>query len=158
MGCSLHMPRWSAIGGAGAVGVAVGSGHGPMVIEGPPREARSMLTTTRPGSLVCGVDSSAHAPDVAAVAARLADRLGLRLRLVHSADSNVYVDGERGRDALMRGRQLLDGLGAHDSAADRVVDLGHPAELLRAAIDETTALAVVGSRGRGPGRVALLGS
>ena len=117
-----------------------------------------MLTPTRPDSLLRGVDDSAHAPDVVAVAARLAERLGLRLRLVHSANSNVYLHGERRRDALTRGRELLGGLGGHGSAADRVVDLGHPAELLRAVIDEKTALAVVGSRGRGPGRAALLGS
>ena len=117
-----------------------------------------MLTTTRPDSLVCGVDDSPHAPEVVAVATRLADTLGLRLRLVHSANSNLYLDGGRAHDALRRGRELLDRLGAHDSAADRVVDLGPPADLLRAVIGEKTALAVVGSRGHGPGRAAVLGS
>ena len=92
-----------------------------------------MLTTTRPDSLVCGVDDSAHAADVVAVAAGLAERLGLRLRLVHSASSHVYLDGELAGEALKRGRELLDALGPHDSTTDRVVDLGRPAELLRAA-------------------------
>src|SRR4051794_14518328 len=101
MGCCLHLPGWSA-------GPSLGSGHGPMVSEGSPREARSMLTTTRRDSLVCGVDDSAHAADVVAVAARLAERLGLRLRLVHSASSHVYLDGELAREALRRGRELLD--------------------------------------------------
>src|SRR4051812_26180107 len=79
-----------------------------------------MQPTTQPATLVCGVDDSPHAADVQAFARALADRLDLRLRLVHA--------------------------------------LGDPAELLLQALNEGAALAVVGSRGRGPGRAALLGS
>jgi|tagenome__1003787_1003787.scaffolds.fasta_scaffold20978254_5 nucleotide-binding universal stress UspA family protein len=117
-----------------------------------------MLTTTRSDSLVCGVDDSAHARDVVTVAAGLAERLGLRLRLVHSVHPNVFLAGERRDTALRRGQELLERLDAHDRAQDRVVDLGSPARLLRAVLDDNAALAVVGSRGRGPGRAALLGS
>ena len=117
-----------------------------------------MHTTREPGSLVCGVDDSPHAGDVVAVATTLAKRLGLRLRLVHSPDPDGFLVGQRRRDALRRGEELLDGLGANDSTVDRVVDLGNPAGLLRAVIGDDAALAVLGTRGRGPGRVALLGS
>jgi len=117
-----------------------------------------MHTTTRPDSLVCGVDDSPHATEVVAVAAALAEQLGLRLRLVHSPDPNVFLIGQPRRDALRRGEELLDALGANDSTVDRVVELGSPAGLLRAVIAEDAALAVVGTRGRGPGRAALLGS
>jgi nucleotide-binding universal stress UspA family protein len=117
-----------------------------------------MPTTTPADSLVCGVDDSPHATDVVAVAAGLSERLGLRLRLVHSAHANVFLDGARHRDAITRGQELLDGFGVNDKAEDRVVDIGDPAELLRAVIGEGAALAVVGSRGRGPGAAAFLGS
>jgi len=117
-----------------------------------------MSTTIQPDSLVCGVDDSPHAPDVVAVAAGLSERLGLRLHLVLSAHPNVFLDGGRARDALLRGQQLLDRLGAKDRPEDRVVELGDPAEVLRAVLDEGAALAVVGSRGHGPGAAAFLGS
>lgn len=117
----------------------------------------SSINTT-PDALVCGVDDSPHAVNVVAVAASLAHQLGLRLRLVHSADPDVFQHGSRRRRALARGRELLADLGADPDDDDHVVELGDPARLLHAVVEEGAALAVVGSRGRGPARAALLGS
>jgi len=117
-----------------------------------------MQPTTRPATLVCGVDDSHHAAAVVAFALALAERLELRLRLVHSVHPDVFLVGEPRRVALRRGEALLDELGATDSADDRVVELGNPIALLLRALNEGAALAVIGSRGRGPRRAALLGS
>jgi nucleotide-binding universal stress UspA family protein len=117
-----------------------------------------MQPTTHPTTLVCGVDDSPHAADVVAFARALAERLELRLRLVHSVHPDGFLAGEPRRDALRRGEALLDELGATTRADDRIVELGDPIELLLHALNEGAALAVVGSRGRGPGRAALLGS
>ena len=117
-----------------------------------------MDPTTHPAALVCGVDDSPHAADVVAFARTLAERLGLRLRLVHSVHPDGFLAGEPRRDALRRGEALLDALGATDGADERIVELGDPIELLLQALNEGAALGVVGSRGRGPARAALLGS
>jgi nucleotide-binding universal stress UspA family protein len=117
-----------------------------------------MQPTTHPATLVCGVDDSPHAADVVAFARALAERLELRLRLVHSVHPDGFLAGEPRRDALRRGEALLDALGATDSADERIVELGDPIELLLQTLNDGAALAVVGSRGRGPGRAALLGS
>ena len=111
-----------------------------------------------PSALVCGVDDSPHAADVVAFARALAERLELRLRLVHSVHPDGFLAGEPRRDALRRGEALLDALGATDGADERIVELGDPIELLLQTLNDGAALAVVGSRGRGPGRAALLGS
>lgn len=115
------------------------------------------MATTFPDSLICGVDDRPHAARVVAVATALAERLGVRLRLVHSVHPDVFLAGDERRDALRRGEALLNLLSA-DHAADRVVALGDPAELLQEVVDEGAALAVVGSRGRGSARAALVGS
>ena len=115
----------------------------------------STISTSR-RSLVCGVDCSPHAATVVALAADLADRLKLRLRLVHSPNPEVFHTGRHRREELARGAALLDSFGV--DADEHVVQLGDPAQLLAAVIDEDAAIAVVGSRGRGPARAALLGS
>lgn len=107
-------------------------------------------------SIVCGVDSSAHAATVVALAATLADRLGLHLRLVHSTSPDVFLDEERRRAAVSRGRSLLASFGIHN--AEQIVRFGHPAAVLADAMTDDTALVVVGSRGRRAARAALLGS
>jgi nucleotide-binding universal stress UspA family protein len=114
-----------------------------------------MQPTTRPATLVCGVDDSPHAADVVAFARALAERLQLRLCLVHSVHPDGFLAGEPRLDALRRGDDLLDAL---DASEDRVVELGDPAELLLETLRDGAEMAVVGSRGRGPGRIALLGS
>jgi len=109
-----------------------------------------------PRSIVCGVDGTPHAAAVAALAAALADRLGLRVRLVHSPSADVFLVGERRRAAIARGAALLAAFGTrHD---ERIVRLGPAADVLADAITTDTAFAVVGSRGHGAARAALLGS
>jgi nucleotide-binding universal stress UspA family protein len=110
-----------------------------------------------PDSLVCGVDDSSHAAAVVVLAADLAARLGLRLRLVHSPSTDVYLVGQPRRAALNRGASLLASFGAQ-SDDDHIVEIGDPTDVLAAVISEDAALAVVGSRGRGPTRAAVLGS
>jgi nucleotide-binding universal stress UspA family protein len=119
-----------------------------------------MHSLDRTDTLVCGVDDSAHAATVAGFAAALAHRLGLRLRLVHSVHPDGFLAGDDRRHALRRGEELLDTLAPDQDAGagDRVVELGDPVELVLSVLGEGTELAVVGSRGRGPGRAALLGS
>lgn len=114
-------------------------------------------TTERPPSLVCGIDGSSHDARVVALAAALADRLGLRLRFVHSPDPDVFRVGEQRREALSRGAALVASYGGRRDE-DHVVQLGDPAHILAAVIAEDAALAVIGSRGRRPARAALLGS
>jgi nucleotide-binding universal stress UspA family protein len=114
--------------------------------------------TTYDERIVCGVDDSSAAANVLAVATQLADALGLRLTLVHSPYPDVFLAGEERRAALSRGEALLDRLAPEVPAADRIVEIGDPAKLLRAVLDDGAALGVVGSRGRGAARAALLGS
>jgi nucleotide-binding universal stress UspA family protein len=108
--------------------------------------------------IVCGVDSSDSATDVIAVASQIADAIGLRLTLVHSAYPDVFLTGERRRTALRHGEALLERLAPDVPAADRVVEIGDPADLLRAVLEDGAALGVVGSRGRGAASAAFLGS
>lgn len=117
-----------------------------------------MATTQTPRRLVCGLDDSEHAPVVASVATELAARLDLRLCVVHSADPDLRIVGDRRRRLLRDGEELLDELLGRGVPHDRIVDLGEPASLLRDVLAEGAALAVVGSRGRGPIRAAAFGS
>jgi len=108
--------------------------------------------------LVCGVDDSPAAANVVAVATQLAEVLGLRLTLVHSPHPGVFLVGPHRQAALDRGRALLDRLAPHVPAVDRVIEIGDPAQLLRAVLEDTGALGVVGSRGHGAAVAALRGS
>ena len=117
-----------------------------------------MSTYERGARLVCGVDDSEHAADVVAVASQLAARLGLRLQVVHSAHRDVYVVGREREALLAAGMAFVSDLAPALQDEDRIVELGDPANLLHAALNEGAALAVVGSRGVGATRTALLGS
>ena len=101
-----------------------------------------------PGPLVCGVDGSEPSQAALRVATRLADELHASLTLV-----SVCADGTESSEWLTAMRV---------SAADDVERLtasGDPAEVLtQAASERNAALLVVGSRGRGPMRAAVLGS
>jgi nucleotide-binding universal stress UspA family protein len=108
--------------------------------------------------LVCGLDDSDAAANVLATATALAAALGLRLTLVHSPHPDLFLAACRRRAALRRGQALLARLAADVPAADRVVEIGDPVVLLRAVLEDRAALAVIGSRGRGAARAALLGS
>jgi nucleotide-binding universal stress UspA family protein len=116
-----------------------------------------MSFTSSSDTLVCGVAALSQARDVVAFAGELAERLSLRLRLVHSVHPDVFVTGDRRRALLREGAEALDALVA-DRSAERIVELGDPIALLEAVLDEGAYLAVLGSRGRGPARAALAGS
>lgn len=119
--------------------------------------------------LVCGVDDSRGSWDAARCAKAMADRLAAGLLLVHVAHVPV-VPGASGipsarqelHDCTVKeARRLLErvtaGVGCHD--AEQRVELGEPVHrLIRVAEERQALLLVVGSRGRGALRAALLGS
>ena len=126
-------------------------------------------------SIVCGVDGSADSQAALQVAARLADRLKLRLVVAHVAEpafvpyaAAAPFGGIAGRHALMEEvesqeevaerllEQVVAAAGVH---ADRHAAVGVPAERLAEIADDVDAeLIVVGSRGRGAFKAAFLGS
>lgn len=123
-------------------------------------------------SIVCGVDGSAGSEAALAVAAELSEGLGARLVLAHVAD-HVPAYTTVGPIAAMsppapmtvsvkeaRGRLLAEMAEAAglEEAEQRVVS-GIAAERLADLADEEGAdMIVVGSRGRGSFKTALLGS
>ena len=108
--------------------------------------------TASGGMLVCGIDRSQAAPAVALVAAKLAQRLELGLVVVSAL--------ERGEEApsfdleLAEARDHLQG-----SSPELIAREDDPVELLsRVSRDVDAEMIVVGSRGHGAVRRALLGS
>lgn len=124
-------------------------------------------------SIVCGIDASAHARAALEVAAALAERLKLRLVLVHAVPAptpdlllapparvpaNVKEIDLIGHDA---GAALVAQAAEahHVPGGERRLEDGHPAERLCAlAHHEQAEFVVVGSRGTGALRAAILGS
>jgi nucleotide-binding universal stress UspA family protein len=105
-----------------------------------------------PPSVVCGVDGSRHAWAAAHLASDLARRLGLGLELVHVSGAGEASD-------LSRARSLRDdlcrGLGRGDLPLR--LETGRVGERLLA-VAGGAAMLVVGTRGNGALRRALLGS
>ena len=125
-------------------------------------------------SIVCGVDGSADSEAALAVAAELAEGLGARLVLAHVTDhvpayAAVGPMAAMPRPAPMAVIEGINETGARlvaemaqaaglEEAEQRVVS-GIAAERLADVADEQMAdMIVVGSRGRGAFKAALLGS
>jgi nucleotide-binding universal stress UspA family protein len=105
------------------------------------------------GGIVCGVDGSNAAAAVAVMAAGLARALDVPLTLV-SADA-PHADGtwsERALTTASAHARLAPQLGCVGAVGDAAQ------ELARVAFEHDAALLVVGSRGRGPLRSAMVGS
>lgn len=119
--------------------------------------------------VICGVDDSTGAREAARVAARLAGAVEAELLLIHVAEIPVVPGASGvpgGREELRAfvcedAEQLLERVAADAGlgwAATRVC-LGPPVDTLaRVAVEEEAALLVVGCRGQGHLRTALLGS
>jgi nucleotide-binding universal stress UspA family protein len=115
--------------------------------------------------LICGVDDSEPARDATHVATDLSERLGLELVLAHvisRAAVGRRPAPEELRPARQAGFDALKRAAGGETVRQRAavaMEVGDPAEVLvRLADDDRTALVVVGSRGRGALRGAILGS
>jgi nucleotide-binding universal stress UspA family protein len=111
------------------------------------------------GTVVCGVNESRGARDVARVAGALSEQLDLRLVLAHVGDGFTVADGTVGDDesvttvqARKGSKRLLDQLAAEQrlQGADQRIEVGDPAERLgQIAAEEGAALILVGARAQG---------
>ena len=122
------------------------------------------------GTLVCAVDDSAEARAALRVATRLAGSLDAALVLAHVVEP-LYAPGtsaapgaadELHRQEREEAQELVARLAREEGIpadAELRVEVGKPAERLRdLASQHEHPLLVVGSRGRGAARSALLGS
>lgn len=134
-------------------------------------EERVGRNDDRAGSdaVVCGLDGSAEAHSAARVAKLLADRLDLRLVLVCVAAPVTQPGVSAARhgqerladDERREAERLLGEAAAEIEAPDAElrVEFGSAADgILRVAEAEEAAFVVVGTRGRGGVKAALLGS
>lgn len=135
----------------------------PMAAAGGRRQARGMADSLH---IVCGIDGSPGAREGARTAAKLSQGLGLPLQLVHvvrvraPGHLNAYTAHASEREQLREGARCLREIACEFGLrAEHRLEVGNPAERLgQIAEDERAAMLVVGSRGRGALRAAVLGS
>lgn len=126
-----------------------------------------------PGSIVCALDRSAGSLRGLRLAAELCDALDTRLVLVHVARARAPVTTPVGAPvgapmlpedpgpAVRSGRTFLQDIAVRERLEEVVVqsEYGSPAErILGVAAEAGARLIVLGSRGEGPLRAAVLGS
>jgi nucleotide-binding universal stress UspA family protein len=143
--------------------------HAPCPVVVAPHEV-DMGASLFDGPMVCGVDGSAHAEDGARVAAAAAARLGCELVLVHILPPAVTAlprgpdvpNARVEQEARRAGWALLTAVARQIAMPARL--MAEPVEgsvtstLGALARRENAACVVIGSRGRGPLRSAVLGS
>jgi nucleotide-binding universal stress UspA family protein len=124
---------------------------------------------TMNGSIICGVDGSPESRAALRIGAQLAGQLELRLVIAHVWQTAAFPAPygsvavvERATQAdLQAAEALVERIASEEGLADagcRVVS-GLPAERLADLADEeAAAFIVVGSRGRGAFKAAILGS
>jgi nucleotide-binding universal stress UspA family protein len=120
--------------------------------------------------VVCGVDDSRGAREAVRVAANLSERLGRCLLLVHVARVTrsahargiPYGHGESQEEEMKAAARVLREITEEyglDARAESRLRVGDPVErLVEVAEEQRAVMVVVGSRGRGPLKSALLGS
>jgi nucleotide-binding universal stress UspA family protein len=122
----------------------------------PAAETRIKEDAVR-GTLVCAVTDTEEGRGSLELSARLSERLGMRLVLVHAADE-VSSNGEAGESVTMKGNRedgvrLLARLAAQYDVADIAEQrsaVGDPAALIaQIAAEEAADVIVIGARGRG---------
>jgi nucleotide-binding universal stress UspA family protein len=127
---------------------------------------RKDIPVSEPPPILCGVDDSPGAREGARVAARLSDGLDLPLQLVHVArvtapgHLTAYSRRSSEDEQLREGARLLrDVAGELEIQAEHRLEVGEPADrLAQIAEDERAPMLVVGSRGHGGLKAAVLGS
>lgn len=155
-------PVTSAVLGSVSAAVA-GGAHSPVLVVGP-------SATFGQGPIVAGSDGSEFSLDAARIALALDRRLGRGFRLVHAYAVHpipgVSVVPEARAELAQLDEQeageLLAGvareIGIPEEETQTVHDGSEPAAFVELARNLDAALIVVGSRGRGAVRAALLGS
>ena len=122
----------------------------PVVVVGP-QQFHERTTWLAPGPLVCGVDGSHEARRAADAAVGLADRMAAALTFVAVGDDAAERDAALSEAAARaRARGLEPECVGVTGAPDAV--------LADAARERKAPLLILGSRGRGPVRAAVLGS
>ncbi|MET0769328.1 MAG: universal stress protein [Solirubrobacteraceae bacterium] len=140
----------TAVLGSVAQELVAGPAPCPVVVVGP-QQYNADTTWLAPGPLVCGVDGSEESGRAVTAAIALAERLAAALTFVAVGD-----DHDARAAALEAAGRAAEASGVD---AELAAVRGDPASMLSAAARERSApLLVLGSRGRGPLRSAVLGS